>query len=83
MLDFSEDAQTAVEQPRIHAGQLPETIEVEPSVPLESVTALEALGWKTKLRSMYSPLCMIVLDSEQRPQPLIDPRGGGGAWPAS
>lgn len=78
MMDFSADAQTAVDQPRIHAGQLEKTIEVEPTFPKLTLSALEHLGWKTQPRSMYSPLCMIALDANQRPHPIIDSRGGGG-----
>lgn len=82
MIDFGIDAQGATSQPRIHAGFEPNTLYAEPEVPQQVLSSLQSLGWKTVVTTMTAPLCMIAFDRKEQARPVVDPRGGGGHWPA-
>jgi gamma-glutamyltranspeptidase/glutathione hydrolase len=81
VIDFGQDVQSAVNQPRIHPGPDPRTIYVEPDVSQKVLSELEDLGWRVEITTMTAPLCIIAVDQMKRPHAIIDPRGGGGQWP--
>lgn len=83
MIDFGLNVQAAVEPPRVHAEYAPDTLYVESTVSQSMQDALRGLGWKTQEVQMNTPMCIVALDPQRGAHAAVDPRGGGGVWPAA
>jgi gamma-glutamyltranspeptidase/glutathione hydrolase len=80
VLEFGMDPQEAVAATRFHHQWQPETLWIEPSVPMDVRLGLEARGHKLYVAPDYASV-QVIVRNEETLRGGADPRKGG--WPAA
>jgi gamma-glutamyltranspeptidase / glutathione hydrolase len=80
VVDFGEDATTALSDPRVHMQWLPDVLYADPTAFDEATAArLRAAGYTLKLAPVGSVANAILVTTDGRRLPAHDPRRAGGA----
>lgn len=77
VLVYGVDPAAAVASPRVHHQWLPNTLFVEPDLPIDVIDALRAIGHKVEVRGGFSAVQAIVRQPDGWAAGGSDPRKGG------